>query len=66
MQDGDRSYILSGCITSVIPSWGAGVPLSRLKCLGKERQKKKYLKLLKAVRMESLSNESFKLGQKIR
>lgn len=38
MQAGDRSYILSGCIMSVIPSWGTGVPLSRLECLGKERQ----------------------------
>jgi len=30
MQEGDRSYMLSRCITSVMPSWGTGVPLSRL------------------------------------
>lgn len=40
MQERDSSYVLSCCITSVIPSWGAGVPLSRLVFGENKRQEK--------------------------
>lgn len=39
-QERDSSYMLSCCITSVIPSWGAGVPLSRLVFGENKRQEK--------------------------
>lgn len=65
MQEGDRSYILSCCITSVIPSWGTGVPLSRLECLGKKRQEK-ATKTTQGCKNGSLSNRRLKSEQKIR